>query len=69
MEKHPEGGWYAQSWRDGPTATKDGQRGSGSAIYNLLEEGQRSNWHAIDAVEIWHYHAGMPLELSISEDA
>jgi hypothetical protein len=68
LEKHPEGGWYTQTWRDGPTSSKDGPRGAGSAIYYLLEEGQRSHWHKIDAVEIWHYHAGMPIELSISED-
>lgn len=69
LEKHPEGGWYTQTWRDGPTSTQDGERGAGSAIYYLLEEGQRSHWHKIDAVEIWYFHLGMPLELSISEDA
>lgn len=68
LQKHPEGGWYTQTWRDGPTSTTDGARGAGSAIYYLLEEGQRSHWHRIDAVEIWHYHSGMPIELSISQD-
>lgn len=69
LEKHPEGGWYTQTWRDGPTSTKDGARGIGSAIYYLLDEGERSHWHKVDAVEIWHHHAGMPIELSISEDS
>ena len=68
LEQHPEGGWYTQTWRDGPDSTQEGPRGQGSAIYYLLEEGQRSHWHRIDAVEIWHFHAGMPIELSISQD-
>lgn len=68
LERHPEGGWYAQTWRDGPHSSAEGPRGVGSSIYYLLEEGQRSHWHRIDAVEIWHFHTGMPLELSISED-
>lgn len=34
-----------------------------------MERGERSHWHRVrDAVEIWHYHAGAPLELSIAED-
>ena len=27
--------------------------------------GERSHWHRVDAVEIWHYHAGAPLKLSV----
>jgi uncharacterized protein len=26
-----------------------------------------SAWHRIDAVEIWHFHAGSPLALSLHE--
>ena len=65
LERHPEGGWYAQTFRD-PEET-DG-RARSTAIYYLLEGGDRSHWHTVDAVEIWHYHAGAPLELSLSED-
>lgn len=68
LEKHREGGWYTQTWRDGPKTSKDGPRGAGSSIYYLLDEGERSHWHRVDATEIWHYHAGMPIELSVSED-
>jgi hypothetical protein len=35
----------------------------------LLARGERSHWHRIDAVEIWHYHAGAPLELSLVDGA
>lgn len=59
LSPHPEGGWYRQTWM----ATGVG-RPAGSAIYYLLEAGQRSHWHWIDSTEIWHFHAGAPLVLS-----
>jgi len=34
-----------------------------------LREGEVSRWHRIDAVEIWHFYRGAPLELAIAEDA
>lgn len=65
LERHPEGGWYIQTFRD----TEDrGGRAHSTAIYYLLEGADRSHWHTVDAVEIWHYHAGAPLELSLSDD-
>lgn len=60
LEPHPEGGHFRETWRD---ATPDRGRGAGSSIYYLLKEGQISAWHRIDATEIWHFHAGSPLEL------
>jgi predicted cupin superfamily sugar epimerase len=62
LRPHPEGGWYAESWRDDGG---DGGRGAGSAIYYLLAAGQRSHWHRVDATEIWHHYAGAPLVLSV----
>lgn len=62
LERHPEGGWYRQTWiADGPG------RPVGTAIYFLLANGERSHWHKVDATEIWHYHAGAPLNLRLSE--
>ena len=63
LQPHPEGGHYRETWRDEPT---DGGRGAGTAIYYLLEAGQVSAWHRVDAVEIWHWYAGAPLVLTIS---
>jgi predicted cupin superfamily sugar epimerase len=62
LRPHPEGGWYAETWRHD---TGGGGRGAGSAIYFLLAAGQRSHWHRVDATEIWHHYAGGPLVLSI----
>jgi len=62
---HPEGGWYRETWR---AAAEDGARATGTAIYFLLEAGEKSQWHQIDADEIWLWHAGAPIELSFTDD-
>jgi uncharacterized protein len=61
LAPHPEGGWYRQTW----VAENDG-RPTGTCIYFLLKAGEASHWHRVDAVEIWHYYAGSPLELRIA---
>ena len=66
MQPHPEGGWYIEIFRDGEAP---GKRPQSTAIYYMLEKGQRSHWHkVVDAAEVWHYYAGDPLKLSMSED-
>jgi predicted cupin superfamily sugar epimerase len=62
LQPHPEGGWYAETWRAEAPA---GERPSGTAIYYLLAAGQRSHWHRVDAAEIWHHYAGAPLRLRV----
>jgi uncharacterized protein len=62
LAPHPEGGWYRQTW-----VADNAGRPVGTAIYFLLKSGQSSHWHRVDAVEIWHFHAGAPLILSLSE--
>lgn len=64
LEPHPEGGWFRETWRADAAA---GARAAGTAIHFLLEHGQRSHWHRVDATEIWLWHAGHPLTLSIAE--
>ena len=59
---HPEGGWYGETWRG-----QEKPRASGSSIYFLLEAHQQSRWHKVDAVEIWHWYAGNPMELHIHD--
>jgi predicted cupin superfamily sugar epimerase len=65
LKKHPEGGWYGETFRDAPGP--DG-RARSTAIYFLLEAGQRSHWHRVDAAEAWLFHAGAPIELGLSDD-
>lgn len=62
LAPHPEGGHYRQTWE----ATNQG-RATGTCIYFLLKEAENSHWHRVDATEIWLYHAGAPLILSLSE--
>jgi len=64
LERHPEGGWYRQTFLD----ENPGGRAYSTAIYFLLESIDRSHWHRIDAAEVWHFHAGAPLALSLSPD-
>lgn len=65
LERHPEGGWFRETWR-GPAG--EGGRAVGTSILYLLGGGEISAWHRIDADEVWHYHAGAPLVLSVSID-
>lgn len=65
LQPHPEGGWYRQTWA-GPE--RDG-RPTGTCIYFLLAAGERSHWHRVDAEEIWLFHTGDPITLSIAADA
>lgn len=63
LQPHPEGGWYRETWREGG----DG-RGHATAIYFLLDAGQRSHWHRVDAAEMWLFHAGSPVRLGVAAD-
>jgi predicted cupin superfamily sugar epimerase len=64
LAPHPEGGWYRETFRQ--PAPGDG-RGLATAILFLLEQGQRSHWHRVDAAELWLWHAGSPLALLIHD--
>lgn len=61
LAPHPEGGHFRQTW----IAENEG-RATGTCIYFLLKAQERSHWHRVDATEIWLWHAGAPLVLSLS---
>ena len=64
LKPHPEGGHYREAFRHKPPG---GERGLATSIYYLLARGEKSAWHRLtDAVEIWHWHAGGALELSVA---
>lgn len=65
LQPHPEGGWYRETWRADSAA---GERASATAILFLLEDGQRSHWHRVDAAELWLFHAGSPVRLLTAAD-
>lgn len=64
LAPHPEGGWFRETW-----AADNPGRATGTCIYFLLKASERSHWHRVDAAEIWLYHAGAPLVLSLAADA
>jgi predicted cupin superfamily sugar epimerase len=66
MQRHLEGGWYAETFRD---SAGSGARGNSTAIYFLLEADDVSAWHRVkDAAEVWHHYAGAPLSLTMYEE-
>ena len=65
LSRHPEGGYFKETFRD--QAHHQG-RAHSTAIYYLLGAGDRSAWHRVDAVEVWHHYAGASLEMRLSED-
>ena len=64
LKPHPEGGHFRETFRD--PRTIDGGRAASTAIYFLLARGERSHWHRVDAVEVWHFYAGAPLALDVA---
>jgi uncharacterized protein len=64
LKPHPEGGHFREMFRD--TRQVENGRAASTAIYFLLARGERSHWHRVDAVEVWHWYAGAPLELEIA---
>lgn len=65
MRPHPEGGHFVETYR---APFLPGERPVVTAIYFLLQAGEISAWHRVDAVEIWTWHAGAPLVLTVSEN-
>jgi uncharacterized protein len=65
LAPHPEGGWYRETWRG---AAGGDARARGTAIYFLLERGEHSHWHRVDADELWLWHAGAPLEILVAAE-
>jgi len=66
LQPHPEGGHYAQTW----AAPAGGDRRAlATCIYFLLQRGERSHWHRVDADEMWLWHAGDPLLLWTSSES
>jgi predicted cupin superfamily sugar epimerase len=59
LARHPEGGWFRETWRDEASTT----------IWFLLRHGERSAWHrVIGSTEVWHHYLGDALTLCVSID-
>jgi predicted cupin superfamily sugar epimerase len=67
LRPHPEGGHYRETFRD--AASTESGRAASTAIYFLLQAGEVSRWHRVDAAEAWHWYAGAPLLLTVADAA
>jgi len=69
LQPHPEGGWFRETYRSTHTfrpAGYDGARSAATAIYFLLHPGERSRWHTVRSDELWFWHNGGPLTLTLA---
>ena len=63
---HPEGGWYKETYRAEHALAG---RAVSTGIYFLLTHDNVSNFHRIDADEMWHFYAGDPLSVHMIDAA
>jgi predicted cupin superfamily sugar epimerase len=71
LRPHPEGGWFRETYRSRVRVEPpgyDGPRSVATAIYYLLHPGERSRWHVVRSDELWLWHSGGPLTLSLGGD-
>ena len=65
LEKHPEGGWFSEVYTAPFQA--EGRPLAGS-IYFQLDQNEISHFHQIDCDEIWYYHEGCGLKITLLQD-
>ncbi len=78
LSRHPEGGWYAETYRStlavAPQAVNDSSSFqyiynkphiACTCIYFLLTSGEFSAFHRLRSDEMWHFYAGTELEVFI----
>lgn len=65
LNKHPEGGWFRETYRSafsfprqGLPAHFHGDRNFSTGIYFLVERGGFSAFHRIASDELWHFYSG-----------
>jgi len=66
LAPHPEGGYYAETFRapsNVNSACHDGTRSAVTAIYFLLTASDFSAFHCVLSDEVWCHYAGDPLAL------
>ncbi len=72
LERHPEGGWFRETYRSAETLPVAGlpsrfsaPHPASTAIYFLLRGGEFSALHRLEADEVWHFYDGVPLTLHL----
>ncbi len=62
LMQHPEGGWFAENYTAPFSAEGRSYMGN---IFFLLNEKEISHFHQIDCDEIWYYHEGCGLKITV----
>ena len=72
LEKHPEGGFYKETYRSEGTIKAsclpehyNGIRNYSTCIYFLLTSNNFSAFHKIKQDEIWHFYSGSPISIHV----
>ncbi|HAA15199.1 MAG TPA: hypothetical protein DCE41_27285 [Cytophagales bacterium] len=75
LQPHPEGGYYAETYRSSERISQlaldtrfSGDRNCSTAIYFLVPAGTFSAFHRIQADEGWHFYYGSPLRVHMLEE-
>src|SRR5690606_2747320 len=72
LQPHVEGGWYKELWKANFTIPQhvlgepySGPRPAATSIYFLLHPDEFSDWHKVYSDELWLWHSGSPLLLTL----
>lgn len=72
LEQHIEGGWHKELWESSfkipqsvLPADYTGDRVAATSIYFLLHPGEFSEWHVVHSDELWLWHTGGALALTL----
>lgn len=76
LQKHPEGGFFAETYRSGEVIPNSalperysGDRTLSTAIYFMVTPDSPSKFHKVNSDEFWFYHSGGSLTIHmINED-
>ncbi|WP_144510711.1 cupin domain-containing protein [Bacillus sp. FJAT-22090] len=66
LEPHPEGGYYKSTFA---SADSIGERQLYTSIYFLIEVGNISHFHRLKSDELWYFHGGSSLVVSVIDEA
>lgn len=65
LQRHTEGGWFAEIYT-APFTSEN--RATAGSICFLLDKDDVSHFHQLDCDEIWYYHAGCGMKIFILHD-
>ena len=65
LTRHAEGGWFRELYT---SQEVHNNRASAGSIYFLLDGGELSHFHQIDCEEIWYYHEGCGMKITVLSD-